>query len=174
MPIEHHPCIDPTESVPQDLFQHKRMAGSPGRTNHRTDSQFTATRFRKALTQSETRKCHETNTLTDPLWRKLKTASKFQLQRPRTTVRERLWLGGKSHSGFGVLSVPAAPRQHVCAKCDITYETPGLAQSATVRTANWLRHLPAPHRHVDDRCTLESQTCTQYHTTANKCCHGTR
>ena len=62
-------------------------------------------------------------------------------------------VGGESHSGIGVLSVPAAPVVYMFAHEGSTNETPGLTPSATVRTANWLRHLPAPHRHVDDICS---------------------
>ena len=40
-----------------------------------------------------------------------------------------------------------------CLRTKGTNEAPGLTPSATVRTANWLRHLPAPHHHVDDKCS---------------------
>ena len=62
-------------------------------------------------------------------------------------------VGGESHSGIGVLSVPAAPIVYMFAHKGSTNETPGLTPSATVRTANWLRHLRPPHRHVDDICS---------------------
>ena len=98
------------------------------------------------------------------LWRKLR-------QRPpnpsfnalhyhvlKHTVRERLWSGWVVSHTLELLSCLFQQRQSstglrtVCC-WSATDETPGLTQSTTVRTANWLRHLPAPHRHVDDRCS---------------------
>ena len=78
-------------------------------------------------------------------------------------------VGCDSHSGIGVLfSVPAAPVVYMFAHEGSTNETPGLTPSATVRTANWLRHLPAPHHHVDDRCNDSGEpfgTATPAHNT---------
>ena len=102
------------------------------------------------------------HTLTDPLWRKLRqrppnsSFNAIHFQVLKHTVRERLvWV--VSHTLdlvsflFQQLQSSTCLRKMCCWMA--TYETPGLAQSATVRTANWLRHLPAPHRHVEDRCS---------------------
>ena len=104
-----------------------------------------------------------TQTLTDPMWRELRQGppnSSFNTLHdhvPKHLVRERLWSGWwVTLWNWCPICSNSANRLHVCAQKSCwtaTYETPGMTPGATVRTANWLRHLPAHHRHIDDRCS---------------------
>ena len=178
----------------------KQCLESPGRTNHRLSRSSTTNLSRHVFVRdsagnehSHSRKLSSAtkpNSCTDPhphrpIVAKTETrASKFQLQRPpqqrsktQRCVKDR-GVVGKSHSGIGVVSVPAAP---------IVFLFAQNVGRPLVKRQNWPKAPPLEppvgcdiqHRIVTlmtDAVTLESRwsanSSTQYHTTANKCCHS--